>query len=223
MSAAHPPARVVRDGHDGRAAAVRVLRDGGIVALPTDTVYGIGCALDTRGGIEALFAAKKRPPDRAIMLLLADAQQAWQLGVETAAARVLAERFWPGGMTLVLERRAAVTLPAVMTAGAPTVGLRVPAHDCPRALARHVGPFPVTSANRSGEPELQDAQAILSSLGGSVDLVVDGGPAAGGPASSVVDCSRPRPRLIRAGAIDPGSLAVTLDAAGIAHDIAAGD
>ncbi|MFL5679155.1 MAG: L-threonylcarbamoyladenylate synthase [Chloroflexota bacterium] len=211
--------RVVPDDDAGRAAAIQALRDGGIVALPTDTVYGIGCALDAPDGIERLFAAKSRPPDRAIMLLLADPAQAWQLGVETPAARVLAERFWPGGMTLVLERRPGVTLPAVMTGGAPTVGVRVPAHDCPRALAREIGPFPVTSANRSGEPELRDAAAIVEALGGAVDVVVDGGPATGGPPSTVVDCSTARPRIIRAGAIDPASLASALDDARIAHDI----
>jgi L-threonylcarbamoyladenylate synthase len=211
--------RVVRDDDAGRAEAIRALRDGAIVALPTDTVYGIGCGLDAPDGIERLFAAKSRPPDRAIMLLLADPDQAWQLGIETPAARVLADRFWPGGMTLVLERRGGVTLPAVMTAGAPTVGVRVPAHDCPRALAREIGPFPVTSANRSGEPELPDAASIVAALGTSVDVVVDGGAARGGPPSSVVDCSSARPRLIRAGAIDPTALASALDEAGIGHDI----
>jgi L-threonylcarbamoyladenylate synthase len=197
----------IPDSAAGRDEAVRVLREGGVVAIPTDTVYGIAVALDTPGGIERLFAAKQRPPDKAIALLLADWEQAASIGELTPSATALGRAFWPGGLTLVVPRRADVPLPAALTGGAlapgaiPTVGLRVPDHDAPRALARALGPLPTTSANRSGEPELRDADAIEAELGSALDLILDGGPAAGGPASTVVDCTGSEPVIRRAGAI----------------------
>lgn len=199
--------RRIPDGPAGRAEAIQALRDGGVIAIPTDTVYGIGVALGTPGGIERLFAAKGRPPDKAIALLLADTAQAAEIGDLGEAARVLAAAFWPGGLTLVVPRRTDRPLPAALTGGAlapgaiPTVGLRVPDHAAPRALAAALGPLPTTSANRSGEPEARDADEIERLLGGSIDLVLDGGPAGGGPASTVVDVTGPEPRILRAGAI----------------------
>jgi L-threonylcarbamoyladenylate synthase len=195
-------ARVVADDAAGRVAAVDVLRAGGVVALPTDTVYGIGVALDAEGGIERLFAAKRRPPDKGIMLLLDDAAQAADIGVMTPAAQALAEACWPGGLTVIVPQRPDVALPATLTGGAPTIGLRAPDHDAPRALARAVGPLPVTSANVSGLPEASDAAGILEQLGDAVELVLDGGPAHGGPASTVVDCTTDGiVRILRAGAV----------------------
>jgi L-threonylcarbamoyladenylate synthase len=191
----------VTDDPAGRAEAVAVLRRGGIVAVPTDTVYGIAVALETPGGIEALFAAKRRPPDKGIMLLLADAAQAPEIAEWPATASALADAFWPGGLTLVVPQRADVPLPAALTGGAPTIGLRVPDHPAPRALARAVGPLPTTSANVSGLPEGRDAAAIMDQLGDAVALVLDAGAAHGGPPSTVVDCTLDRPRILRAGAV----------------------
>jgi L-threonylcarbamoyladenylate synthase len=202
--------RIVRDDDAGRASAVDVLRGGGIVALPTDTVYGIGVALGTPGGIEALFAAKDRPPERGIALLIADAQQAATIAEWPARAAALAAAFWPGGLTLVLPQRADVAWPPVLTGGAATIGLRVPDHDAPRALAAAVGPLPTTSANRSGQPEARDAAAIVAQLGDAIALVLDGGPARGGPASTVVDCSVEPPRILRQGAIEADAIAAAL-------------
>jgi L-threonylcarbamoyladenylate synthase len=193
--------RIVPDDEAGRAEAAAVLRSGGIVALPTDTVYGIAVALDTPGGIEALFAAKDRPPDKAIMLLLADAAQAPTIGVWPAGAAALAEAFWPGGLTIVVPQRDDVPLPPILTAGARTIGLRVPDHDAPRALAAAVGPIPTTSANKSGDPTAADAGTIVQQLGDAIELVLDGGPAHGGPPSTVVDCTVEPPRILRQGAI----------------------
>ena len=210
--------RIADDGA-GREAAIRTLRAGGVVAIPTDTVYGIGVALETPGGIERLFAAKQRPPDKAIALLLADAEQASEIGDMTPAAHALAHAFWPGGLTLVVPRREDVPLPAALTGGAlapgaiPTVGLRVPDHDAPRALARALGPLPTTSANRSGEPELRDADAIEAELGAALDLILDGGPATGGPASTVVDCTGETPVIRREGAIAVARIEAILDQA----------
>ncbi len=212
-------ARIVADDEAGRAAAVDVLRAGGVVALPTDTVYGIGVALATPGGIERLFAAKRRPPDKGIMLLLDDAAQAGTIGVMTPAAAALADACWPGGLTVVVPQRADVVLPDVLTGGAPTIGLRVPDHEAPRALARGVGPIPVTSANVSGVPEAGDAGEIRAQLGEAVDLILDGGAAHGGPASTVVDCTGERPAILRLGAIPLDRVVTILDAAGVEHDL----
>jgi L-threonylcarbamoyladenylate synthase len=210
---------VVRDDAAGRARAVAVLRAGGLVALPTDTVYGIGVALETPGGVERLFAAKRRPPDKGIMLLLDDAAQAARIGHMTPSAIALAEAIWPGGLTVVVPQRPDVPLPATLTGGLPTIGLRAPDHAAPRALAQAVGPLPVTSANVSGLPEASDAEAIVEQLGEAVDLVLDGGPAHGGPPSTVVDCTGERPVILRVGAIPTDRVAAVLDAAGVPHDL----
>ncbi|HET7494322.1 MAG TPA: L-threonylcarbamoyladenylate synthase [Candidatus Limnocylindrales bacterium] len=212
-------APVVVDDDAGRAEAIDVLRAGGIVALPTDTVYGIAVALAAPDGIERLFAAKRRPADKAVMLLLAEIDQASEAGRMTPAAVALAEAFWPGGLSLVVPQRPDVPWPPVLTGGAGTIGLRVPDHPTPRALARTVGPLPTTSANVSGLPEASDAVGILAQLGDAVELVLDGGRAHGGPASSVVDCSGDRPVILRAGAIPVDALAAALDRAGIEHDL----
>jgi L-threonylcarbamoyladenylate synthase len=215
-------ARIVADDANGRAEAVEVLRRGGIVALPTDTVYGIAVVLDVPGGIERLFQLKQRQPERGIVLLLDAASQAGSIGVMGAAASALADACWPGGLTVVVPQRPDVPFPAALTGGMPTIGLRVPDHDAPRALAAAVGPLPTTSANVSGLPEARDAQEILAQLGDGVDLILDGGAARGGTPSTVVDCTGERPLVLRDGAISVPRLVAILDAAGIDHDLAAG-
>jgi L-threonylcarbamoyladenylate synthase len=200
----------VADDSTGREAAIEALRSGAIVAIPTDTVYGIAVALTTPGGIEALFAAKHRPPERGIVLLLAEAEQAADIGAWPGTAAALAEAFWPGGLTLVVPQLEDVVLPSALTGGARTIGLRVPDHDVPRAIARAVGPLPTTSANRSGEPEARDAAAIVAQLGDAVGVVLDGGPAHGGPPSTVVDCSVNPPRILRDGAIGRSAIEAAL-------------
>ena len=215
------PVRRLADDPAARDEAARVLAAGGIVALPTDTVYGIAVALGTPGGIERLFAAKSRPPDRAIALLLADVDQAAEIGQLSEAATTLAGAFWPGGLTLVVPRRTDRPLPAALTGGelAPgavaTVGLRVPAHATPRALAAAVGPLPTTSANRSGEPEARDAGEIEALLGDSVDLILDGGPSTGGLASTVVDLTGESLRILRHGAVPEAAIARCLESSGL--------
>lgn len=210
---------IVPDGPDARREAVAVLERGGVVAIPTDTVYGIAADLRLPDSIERLFAAKRRPPEKAVALLLADPAQAAVLGVVNDAARVLGDRFWPGGLTLVLPASPDAALPPILAGGRATVGVRVPDHPCPRELARTLGPLPTTSANLSGQPDARDAEEIAQRLGDALALVIDGGPIRGGPASSVVDCTGDRPRVLREGAIPPASLAAVLDAAGIAHDL----
>ena len=201
------------DDDAGRAEAIRVLKAGGIVALPTDTVYGIGVGwARSPDAVGRLFAAKGRPAERPIVLLLADVDQARELASWPPAADHLASVFWPGGLTIVVPQK--VPLPPELTGGRSTIGLRVPDHSCPRTLAATLG-LAVTSANRSGEPEATDAQAIRDQLGEAVDLILDGGPARGGPPSTVVDCSTPTPRILREGAIGADAIRGTLVGAGL--------
>lgn len=212
-------APTVPDDADGIRQAEAVLRGGGIVGLPTDTVYGIAVALDAADGIERLFAVKDRPPDRAIMVLVDSLEQVADLVTIPAEARVLAAAFWPGGLTLVfpLLPDARGFLPPGLSAGSPTLGVRVPDHATPRALARLVGPIPTTSANRHGEPPALDGDAVRIALGDRLDLILDGGPVHGGLSSTVVTCAEGPPRVLRVGAIPPRLLAAVLDDAGLAH------
>lgn len=216
-------ARILPDDSRGRAAATAALRAGELVAMPTDTVYGLGVALGTPGGLGRLFAAKDRPLDRAIVLLLADHRQADDVGLLDGAAHVLAAAFWPGGLTLVVPQRPDAGLPHELTGGMATIGLRLPAHDSPRALAAALGPLPVTSANRSGEPPADSAEAVLAQLGDrpGVTLILDGGPTTGGVASTVVDCASGPPQVLREGAIPRDALAAILDEADLRHRLRA--
>jgi L-threonylcarbamoyladenylate synthase len=208
-------ATVVPDDEAGRAEAIRVLHDGGIVAVPTDTVYGLAADLAAPGSIARLFAAKRRPVDQALVLLLADAGQAGELALWPQTAGALATAFWPGGLTIVVPRRPETRLPSEVTGGRLTIGLRLPDHPAPRALAAALGPLPVTSANISGLPEASDAAEIGDQLGEAIDLILDGGPAQGGEPSTVVDCSSAATRVLREGAISVSSIAACLRAAGL--------
>jgi L-threonylcarbamoyladenylate synthase len=201
--------RILPDGPNGRAEAIRALEAGGLVGFPTDTVYGIAVASSAVDGLARLFAAKQRPPDRAIVLLLADSDQASTLGVLGPAGEALARAFWPGGLTLVMARRDA----------SGSIGLRVPDHPTPQALARAVGPLPTTSANLSGEPEAASAIEVAEQLGEELDLILDGGPARGNRASTVVDVSGVGVRILRAGAIEVDEIARALVVAGLPEPV----
>lgn len=206
-------ARLLRDDAAGRAEAIDVLRRGGLVGLPTDTVYGIAVSLDAPDGLERLFAAKGRPPDKAIVLLVSDIGQAERTGLFGPAARALAAAGWPGALTLVVPSRPEVRLPELLTAGGSSIGLRLPGHGTPRALARALGPLPVTSANRSGEYDLTNAPGVQIELGEALDLVLDGGPAPGGTPSTVVRCNGWDTEILRVGAIPPARIAEIVKAA----------
>ncbi len=192
-----------------RAAAI--LRAGGLVAFPTETVYGLGAAARDPRALARLYAVKGRPADHPVIVHLACAADipAWAAEVPPAAA-ALAERFWPGPLTLVLRRAPGV--PDAVTGGRETVGLRVP--DQPVALAL-LGTFgdgiAAPSANRFGAVSPTTAAHVRASLGEDVDLILDGGPCAVGVESSIVDLSDPNvPRLLRSGGVSADDLAAVL-------------
>ena len=184
---------------------------GAVIAIPTETVYGV-CALPREDSVARLIEVKQRSPDKGIQLLVDSLEQVRALVIVTRAAEQLAERFWPGGLTLVLERRPDVDLPALLGGGRPTLGLRLPDHDVPRLLARRLGPIAASSANVSGEPPATDAAVVERTLGDVLALIVDDGPVRGGTASTVVDCSSATdaPVVLRAGAISAADIAAAL-------------
>ena len=181
--------------------AVRILAQGGLVAFPTDTVYGVGAHAFQPDAVERIYAAKIRPRDKAIPILLAQADDLALITERiTEAAWLLAERFWPGGLTLVLPRKANV--PDVVSAGGPTVAVRVPDHPVVQALMAALGaPLAATSANLSGHPSPATAQEVEAELGGRVELILDGGRCPGGVPSTVLDLTTDPPAILRAGAI----------------------
>jgi L-threonylcarbamoyladenylate synthase len=187
------------------ARAVEILRGGGVIAFPTDTVYGIGAHGLIGAAVERLYAIKERPNDKSIPLLLASADDVMQAVREVPpAARALMRRYWPGALTIVLRKQP--HLPDAVS-GTDTVAVRVPDHAVVRALIRALGaPLAATSANKSGHPELLDAEAIAATLGGQLDLILDGGPLHGGVPSTVVDARAEPLRVLREGAISAAAL-----------------
>jgi len=191
-------------------AAGRALRSGGIVGLPTDTVYGLAADPFHAGATDRLFALKRRPRRVELPVLVASAEQALSLTVAVPEPALrLMKRFWPGPLTLVLPRRP--DLNADLGEDDATVGVRCPAHSIPLALCGEVGPMATTSANRHGQPACTSAAEIEAIFGEGVDIVLDGGICAGAP-STVVDCTGAEPRLLRAGRLSwPEVLAATRD------------
>jgi len=179
--------------------AVAVLRNGGVVALPTDTVYGIGAHGFMSSAIEKLFQIKERERGKAIALLIARPEDVAIVAVDVPdLAWHLAERFWPGALTLILPKAAAV--PDVLTAGRDSVGVRIPAHDVTLGLISALGaPLAATSANLSGEVPAVTAEDVQCVLGERVKLVLDGGRCPGGVASTVVDLTVVPPIIRRRG------------------------
>ncbi|MDE2485392.1 MAG: threonylcarbamoyl-AMP synthase [candidate division NC10 bacterium] len=183
------------------ARAASVLRNDGLVAFPTDTLYALGADASNPLAIRRVFAAKGRSPKTPIPLLVADLTMAIQLVGELPEAAVrLAERYWPGPLTLVVP--APRTICTLLTAGTGLIGLRVPDASIALALIRRFGsPVTGTSANRSGGKDPLDAQEVLRQLGNRVDLVLDGGPVAGGSPSTVVDVTISPPIVVRQGPV----------------------
>ncbi len=190
---------------DVQEAAV-ILRHGGLVAFPTETVYGLGADAGNPAAVARLYAVKARPRNHPLIVHIGNAGQLerWANDVP-ALARRLAERFWPGPLTLILRRSARV--PDAVTGGQETVGLRVPDHPLALALlAAFGGGIAAPSANRFGRLSPTTAAHVRSELGDAVDRILDGGPCRVGIESTIVDLSTGRPRLLRPGAITPTEL-----------------
>lgn len=184
---------------DAIARAVELLQRGGIVAMPTDTVYGIGALLTDAVAIERLYVVKGREHTKSIAVLLAGAEQLPLVAQNASPAALrLAQHLWPGALTLVVPRLP--SLPRALSQ-TDTVGVRVPNHPLALQLLTASGPLAVTSANRSGQPDALTAQDVLAQLDGRIDLVLDGGSTPGAVPSTVVDTIASPPRILRPGPI----------------------
>ncbi len=191
-----------------RAAAI--LRAGGLVAFPTETVYGLGADASNRSAVQRLFAVKRRPPSHPLIVHLADASwlEAWARDVSSDAS-LLARHFWPGPLTLIVHRASRV--PDEVTGGQDTVGLRVPAHPVAHALLACFGRgIAAPSANRFGAVSPTRADHVRADLGADVDLVLDGGASEVGIESTIVDVSQTRPALLRPGWITASAIETVL-------------
>jgi L-threonylcarbamoyladenylate synthase len=191
---------VLRADPEGLAEAARLLRAGRLVAFPTETVYGLGAnALDARA-VAGIFEAKCRPADDPLIVHLGSAEDVERVARPNDAAMLLADRFWPGPLTLVLPRQPRV--PSAVTAGLDTVGVRVPSHPVALQLLLTADlPVAAPSANLFGRLSPTAAEHVLEDLDGRVDLILDGGPTTVGVESTIVDLSGARPRLLRPGGL----------------------
>ena len=179
--------------------ALRVLAQGRPVGIPTDTVYGLAVDPFRPGATDRIFAAKRRPRDVNLPVLVSGRDQVEKLATALPeGACALMDRFWPGPLTVVLPSRPDLT--ADLGDDEATVGVRCPAHPVPLALCRAAGPLATTSANRHGQPTLVDAAEVVATFGSAVPVVLDGGPCEGLP-STVVDCTGQEPKLLREGRV----------------------
>jgi len=190
--------------------AVRILKGGGLVAFPTDTVYGVGAHAFQPQAVERLYIAKARPKEKAIPLLLARVEDLNLVAKDVPdIAWPLIERFWPGGLTLVVPRSELV--PDVVTSGLPNVAVRMPNHPVAISIIEALGaPLAATSANISGHPSPVAAEGVEKELGGRIELIVDGGICPGGIPSTVLDLTTDPPLIRRRGAISVGEIEAVL-------------
>lgn len=197
--------RLLPTGHpQALETALKVLHSGGLVAFPTDTVYGVAALVHDPQAIDRLYEVKGRDAAKAIPVLIGETQQLAQITLEfNPCARLLAGRFWPGALTLIVPRHP--SLPANLSP-LSSVGVRMPDHPFARALLRRCGPLATTSANLSGQPSPCTAQETLAQLGGRIELVLDGGRCPGGIPSTVVDCTTAQPAILRTGALSPAEI-----------------
>jgi L-threonylcarbamoyladenylate synthase len=189
--------------------AEEALASGGVVALPTDTIYGVAAATSHPEAVVRLFALKDRDAAKPVAVLVADSAQAADVAEMSAATHAIADRYWPGALTLVLPRAEGFDID--LGGAGQTVGVRAPAHDELIQLCRRLGPLATTSANRSGHPTPGDAAGVANELAGTeVAVVVDDGPAPGGTASTVVRIDGSEIRVLREGPITLGELHAAL-------------
>ena len=180
---------------------ISILRQGGLVAYPTDTVYGLGACANLPQAVERIYKVKERPRNMPLPLLLADVSQITRVAEPVPPiAWLLIHSFLPGALTIVLPK--SNSIPDIITAGGTTIAIRVPAHPVPVALAEGLGtPIVGTSANLSGMPSPLTAEEVYSQLGDKIDWIIDGGRCLGGRESTIVDVTGETPVLLREGAI----------------------
>ena len=195
---------------DNIEEGVRILRDGGVVAYPTDTVYGLGADTESPTAVQRIIDMKGRPMGMGLPLLLAETSELADVAGELSdVIWSLAQRFWPGSLTLVVCRNALVS--DLVTGGRDTVAVRVPDHPVPRELARGLGrPITGTSANLSGQPSAVTSEEARRQLGPHVDLVMEAGPAPGQIESTILDVKGVVPLLVRQGAVGEDDIRVYL-------------
>jgi L-threonylcarbamoyladenylate synthase len=180
--------------------AITILRNGGVVAYPTDTLYGLAVDPRSTRAVERLFEIKERERGKAVPLIAASVEQASAAAVFDARARKVAESFWPGALSIVLQARDVVR-PEILAADG-SVAVRVPAHPISQALAAGFGfCITATSANLSGDAATASPAVVARTIGSRIDFLLDDGESPGGPPSTIIDMRSAEPRLIRAGAV----------------------
>lgn len=217
----HTPAlRLLADHPDSYRRAADILREGGLVAFPTDTVYGLGAPLWSEASIARIYTAKERPPEKAIPILVSGVEEARRLAGELSPlAEALAHRFWPGPLTLVVP--CGDRVPYIITSGSRTVALRTPRHPVVLRLLDELDqPLAVTSANRSGAVNPLTADDVLAQLGGRIAAVLDGGQCPGGQPSTVLSLAVEPPQVLRLGPIGLSELSEALERGGFRVRIA---
>ncbi|PYE83885.1 L-threonylcarbamoyladenylate synthase [Pseudoroseicyclus aestuarii] len=215
--------RILEDSAEGIGRAAQMLQRGGLVAFPTETVYGLGADATDETAVARIFAAKGRPQFNPLIVHLAAFEEAEALCEVPPQAAALAQAFWPGPLTLVLPLRAGAGIAPSVTAGLPTLALRVPAHPLARALLRRTGrPLAAPSANPSGRVSPTTAAHVVSGLGGRIDAVLDGGACGVGVESTILGFEGNRPVLLRAGGLPAEALEQALGAPLLAPDKAEG-
>jgi L-threonylcarbamoyladenylate synthase len=184
--------------------AARILKGGGVVAYPTDTVYGLGASALNDRAVDRIYSIKQRPRNLPFPVLLADKSDLEKLVIGIPGiANTLIDRFWPGGLTLVMKKK----LSPLSADSISTIAIRIPAHPIPIALIREIGaPLIGTSANISGQPNTISAEEVQAQLGGIIDFTIDGGICPGGTESTVVDVTGLRPVIVRHGAIPESAI-----------------
>jgi L-threonylcarbamoyladenylate synthase len=186
--------------------AVTILRDGGIVAYPTDTVYGLGADIFNDAAVKRVFAAKDRPLSLPFPVLISDSDQLEKLvtGISPFSAALM-KKFWPGGLTIIFTK--ALMLQSLVLAGSDKIGVRIPDHDIARLMIRELGrPVVGTSANLHTGSVALTADDVKRQIGNRVDFVIDAGPCPGGTESTVVDITSQPPAIVRQGAIPSSAI-----------------
>ncbi|HHT08615.1 MAG TPA: threonylcarbamoyl-AMP synthase [Clostridiales bacterium] len=209
---------LMRPDELGIFMAADLLRSGGLVAFPTETVYGLGAKVYNEAAVAAIFEAKGRPADNPLIAHVLGITGAQECGEWTPLAQILASAFWPGPLTLIIRRKPII--PRIVSAGLDTIALRAPSHPVARALIAACGfPIAAPSANRSGRPSPTTAAHVMDDLAGRIPLILDGGPSEVGLESTVVDATGMCPLVLRPGSITPQMLATVAGECQVADSV----